>query len=68
MAEGGVAQQERQSGGGNRYKAILSNRSVNLLATFALIYTGTEVTLGGALCSFSFCSALGPGCLSRELC
>ena len=50
MAEGGVAQQERQSGGGNRYKAILSNRSVNLLATFALIYTGTEVTLGGALC------------------
>ncbi|KAL1706567.1 MFS general substrate transporter [Schizophyllum commune] len=52
MAEGGVAQQERQSGGGNRYKAILSNRSVNLLATFALIYTGTEVTLGGWIVTF----------------
>ncbi|TRM62189.1 major facilitator superfamily domain-containing protein [Schizophyllum amplum] len=52
MAEGGVPTAERQPSTDNRYKAMMSIRAVNLLACFALIYTGTEVTLGGWIVTF----------------
>ncbi len=34
-------------GGRNLYRAIFGIKSVHFLAFFALIYIGTEVTLGG---------------------
>jgi len=34
-------------GGGSKYKQIFALRAVHLLAIFALIYIGIEVTLGG---------------------
>jgi fucose permease len=36
-----------QDGGGSKYKQIFALRAIHLLAIFALIYIGVEVTLGG---------------------
>ena len=35
--------------GGNKYKQMFRLRSLHLLAFFALLYVGVEVTLGGTL-------------------
>ena len=50
LAEGGQEPLEGEdsvSAGRNMYRAILGIRSVHYMAIFALIYIGTEVTLGG---------------------
>ncbi len=50
LAEAGQAPGESDaagSRGANLYSSILNIKAVHFLAVFALIYIGTEVTLGG---------------------
>ncbi|SJL13468.1 uncharacterized protein ARMOST_16912 [Armillaria ostoyae] len=55
LAEAGQAPEESDaagSRGANMYRSILNIKAVHFLAIFALIYIGTEVTLGGWIVTF----------------
>lgn len=48
LAESGDLRQDPDAVLTNKYKQIFNMREVHFLATFALIYVGTEVTIGSA--------------------
>ncbi|EMD35453.1 hypothetical protein CERSUDRAFT_116208 [Gelatoporia subvermispora B] len=52
MAEAGTAPEESSAARENKYRQILGLREVHYLSTFALIYVGTEVSLGGWIVTF----------------
>ncbi|KAK0495180.1 MFS general substrate transporter [Armillaria luteobubalina] len=55
LVEAGQAPEESDAAGSrsaNLYRSILNTKAVHFLAVFALIYIGTEVTLGGWIVTF----------------
>lgn len=47
MADAGIAPGETDSAGSNKYRQLMGIRAVHLIAIWALLYVGIEVTLGG---------------------
>jgi fucose permease len=47
MADAGFESDEADAAGSNKYKQLMGMKAVHLMAVWALIYVGVEVTLGG---------------------
>lgn len=47
MADAGIEPGDQDTAGSNKYRQLMGMRAVHLIAIWALLYVGIEVTLGG---------------------
>ncbi|KAI0252492.1 MFS general substrate transporter [Lactifluus subvellereus] len=52
LARIGQATEEKEAGGGSKYKEMFKLKALHLLAFFILVYVGVEVTIGGWIVTY----------------